>query len=196
MLLANQLSLNFLKTEYMYFASDYNLSNLGIFAMDPLKIDEQTVTRVPSTKSLEVVFDQRRVWEEHLDSHCKRVSSGRAALKQAGQDVPQDTLSKIYIAVIKPLFDYCDVVWGNLNKTLTARLQKLQNRAARTRTRKGYNVRSADIRKELRWYDLETIGKKHSAIVMYKVTSDKAPGYPINLFEKSNSGYASRESES
>ena len=117
MLLANQLSLNFLKTEYMYFASDYNLSNLGIFAMFPLKIDEQTVTRVQSTKSLEVVFDQRRVWEEHLDSRCKRVPSGRAALKQAGQDVPPDTLSKIYIAVIKPLFDYCDVVWGNLNKT-------------------------------------------------------------------------------
>ena len=65
----------------MYFASDYNLSNLGIFAMYPLKIDE-----------LGVVFDQRLVWEEHVDSLCKRVSSGLAALKQALQDVHQDTL--------------------------------------------------------------------------------------------------------
>ena len=76
----------------MYFASDYNLSNLGIFAMYPLKIDEQTITRVQSTKSLGVVFDQRLVWEEHLDSLCKRVSSGLAALKQVLQDVHQDTL--------------------------------------------------------------------------------------------------------
>ena len=108
-----QLANNVLKTQYMYFASDYNLSNLGTFARDPLKIDELTITRVRSTKSFGVVFDQRLVWEEHVDSLCKRVSSGLAALKQARQDVPQDTLLTIYDAVIKPLFDYCDVVWGN-----------------------------------------------------------------------------------
>ena len=31
---------------------------------------------------------------------------------------------------------------------------------------------------------------------MYKVINDEAPGYPINIFEKSNSGYALRESGS
>ena len=115
----------------MYFVSDYKLSNLGIFAIDLLKINEQTITRIQSTKSLGVVFDQRLVWEEHVDSLCKSVSSGQAALKQGRQDVPQDTLVTVYNAVIKPLFDYCVVVWVNLNKTLTATLQKLQNRAAR-----------------------------------------------------------------
>ena len=138
-LLANHLSLNFLKTEYMYFATDYNLSNLGIFAIDPWKIaiGEQPITRVQSTKSLGVVFDQRLVWEEHVDSLCKRVSSGLDTLKQARQCVPQDRLLTIHNAPIKPLFDYCDVVWGNLKKTLTTRLQNLQNRAARIITRKG-----------------------------------------------------------
>ena len=46
-LLANQLSLNVLKTEYMY--SDYNKSNLGVFAIYPLKISEQPIIRVQST---------------------------------------------------------------------------------------------------------------------------------------------------
>ena len=181
-LVANQLSLYFLKTEYMYFASDYNLSNLGIFAIDPLKIGEQPITRVQSTKSLGVVFDQRKVLEEHVDSLCQRFSSGLAALKQPLQYIPQDTLLTIYNALIKPLSDYCDVVWGNLNKTLTVRLQKLQNRAARIITRKGYDERSADIRKKLRWDDLETIRKKDLAIVMYKVVNNKVLGYLINLF--------------
>ena len=49
--LANQLSLNVLKTGYMYFASDYNLSNLGIFAIDPSKINQKPITRVQSTWS-------------------------------------------------------------------------------------------------------------------------------------------------
>ena len=109
------------------------------------------------------IFDQRLVWEEHVDSLCKRVSSGRAALKQARQYVHQDTLLTIYNAVIKPLFDYCDLVWGNLIKTLTGRLQKLQNRAARIITTKGlYDVRSVAIRKNLRWDDLEAIRKKNT----------------------------------
>ena len=86
---ANQLSLNVLKTEYMYFASDYNLSNLGVFEIDPLDNDEQAITRVQFTKSLGVVFDQRLVCKKHVDSLCKRVSSGLAALKQARQDIPK-----------------------------------------------------------------------------------------------------------
>ena len=53
--------------------------------------------------------------------------------------------------LIKPLFDYCDVVRGNLKKILTARLQNLENRPARIITRKDYDERSADIRKGLRW---------------------------------------------
>ena len=50
--LANQLSLNVLKTEYKYFVSYYiyNLSNLGIVALDSLKIEGQPITRAQSTK--------------------------------------------------------------------------------------------------------------------------------------------------
>ena len=71
--------------------------------MYPLKIYEQTITRVQSTKSLGVVFDQRLLSAEHVDSLCKRVSSGLAALKQARHDLPQDTLLTVYNALIKPL---------------------------------------------------------------------------------------------
>ena len=81
-----------------------------------MKIGEQPLTIVQSSKSRGVVFDQHLVWEEHVDNLCKRVSSGLPALKQSGQYVPQDRLLSIYNAVIIPLFDYCDVVWGNLKK--------------------------------------------------------------------------------
>ena len=37
----------------------------------------------------------------------------------------------IYNALIQPVFDYCDAVWGNLNKGLASKIQKLQNRPAR-----------------------------------------------------------------
>ena len=73
------------------------------------------------------MIDQLLGWDEHVDSLCKRVISGLAALKQARRYVPQNTLITINKSLIEPLFDSCDVVWGNLNKPLTTRLQKLQN---------------------------------------------------------------------
>ena len=42
-----------------------------------------------------------------------------------------ETLLCIYNAFVQPRFDYCSVLWGNCNKSLSIKLQKLQNRAAR-----------------------------------------------------------------
>ena len=166
-----------LKTEYAYFASDHNLANLGTEVAEAIKFGNKLLSRVRTTKSLGIQIGERLIWEEHIDSLCKRVSSGLAALKQARQFVPKQTLLTIYNALVKPLFDYRDTVWGNLNKTLTARLQNLQNRAARIVTRKGYEFRSTDIRKELGWDDLETTRRKHLATSMYKALHGKAPDY-------------------
>jgi len=195
-LLANQLSLNVLKTEYLYCASDFNLANIGASNTDTVKIGGEPISRVQSTKSLGVMIDQRLGWDEHVDSLCTRVLSGLAALKQARRYVPQHTLKTIYKSLIEPLFDSCDVVWGNLNKTLTTRLQRLQNRTARIIARKGYGVRSSTIPEELRWDDLETTRRKHVAILMYKIVNKRAPSYLIDLFEKRNSVYSLRESGS
>ena len=48
--------------------------------------------------------DQRLVWDEHVDSLCKRVSSGLAALKQARRYVLEKTLITRYKSLIEPLF--------------------------------------------------------------------------------------------
>ena len=37
-----------------------------------------------------------------------------------------------YKGVIQSKFDYCDIVWGNIGKSSTRKLQILQNRALRT----------------------------------------------------------------
>ena len=56
-LLANKLSLNIIKTEYMYLALDFNLANLDVDMADTVKTGNQPLTRVHSTKSLGVIID-------------------------------------------------------------------------------------------------------------------------------------------
>ena len=37
----------------------------------------------------------------------------------------------MYSALVMPYFNYCSAAWGNINKGLADKLQKMQNRAAR-----------------------------------------------------------------
>ena len=54
-------------------------------------------------------------------------------------------------------------------------LQRLQNRAARTITRSGYEVRSADVRKDLKWQPLEDLSYQQEVTTMYKIVNNLAP---------------------
>ena len=65
------------------------------------------------------------------------------------------------------MFDYCDVVWYNLDQGLATRIQKLQNRSARVIIFQGYDVRSAQIRKQLNWEELASRRQRHLGLLMY-----------------------------
>ena len=75
------------------------------------------------------------------------------------------------------MFDYCDVVWDNLDQGLATRIQKLQNRAARIITFQGYDVRSAQIRKQLNWEELASRRQKHLSLLMYDTVNGNIPSY-------------------
>ena len=52
-------------------------------------------------------------------------------MKQVRPFVPREMLISIYISLFLPLFDYCDVVWESLNKGLSDRIDRFQNRGIR-----------------------------------------------------------------
>ena len=60
-----------------------------------------------------------------------------------------DTRVNMYNALVMPYFNYYGAVWGNINKGLAVKLQKLQNRAARILTFSNYDVRSSVLLDEL-----------------------------------------------
>jgi hypothetical protein len=71
-LVANKLTLNVSKTEYMIIGSRNNLSKINV---DPtIKIGGESVNRVKTTNSLGVVIDDKLKREDHIDSISKKVS--------------------------------------------------------------------------------------------------------------------------
>jgi len=179
-LLANRLSLNIMKSEYMLIGSRFKVSNFGSFA--PIEINGSEIKKVTSLKHLGVYIDQNLNWDAHIDSICKKVGKSIYGLKQVRDFVPVDTLIIMYKALIQPTFDYCDLVWSNLNKGLADRLQKLQNRAARIITFQGYDVRSVDILQELNWDNLQERRDKRLCLLMFDILHNNCPSYLSNLF--------------
>ena len=136
----------------MFLTTDFKLSNLGRDLS--IKIGNNHMKRVQTTKCLGSHFDENLKRNEHVDKLCSKVNRSISGLKQARDYVPLYVLNTIYKSLIQPVFDYCDVVWDNLDYGLATKLQKLQNRAARIITFRCYDVRSAQIRNQLNWEEI------------------------------------------
>jgi hypothetical protein len=81
---ANRLSLNITKTKFMVFGSRqrlmyHDVNNLNIC------VDNTQIKRVQYTKSLGVTIDENLTWKNHIDTICKKVSSGRISVKKYPQ---------------------------------------------------------------------------------------------------------------
>ena len=127
-------------------------------------------------------------------NHSLSVDIG--AIKRIRPFVPPDTLLYIYRALIQPHFAYCNLVWGNCGKTLSDRLQKLQNRAARLLTSSSYDADAKGLIRQLGWKDLSTQRQIQKALMVYRSLNGLVPEYLSSKFLKRNgTRYSLRDSE-
>ena len=129
---ANKLTPNMTKTEFMLIAPRQKLNSLSV--PPALEINGTQLNRVNFNKSLGVLIDENLTWSNHINTITKKVSSGIGSFKPIGHCVPPATLHNIYYGLVQSHFDYCRVVLGNCAKTLSDKLQRLQNRAVHVLT--------------------------------------------------------------
>ena len=149
------------------------------------------------TKSLGVFIDHNLSWNIHIERLCKKIASGIGALKRTRPFVPYHTLVSIFNSLVQPHFDYCSVVWGNCSKTLSTKLQKLQNRAARIITYSNFDVNADLLIDRLGWKKLDSQRQIHRDTMVYKSLNGLAPHYLREKFVERNTltDYSLRDSE-
>ena len=165
-LIANKLTLNMTKTEFMLIGSRQKLNNLAV--LPALEINGTQLNRVNFTKSLGVLIDENLTWSNHINAISKKIFSGIGSIKRISHCVPPATLQNIYHGLVQSHFDYCSVVWGNCAKTLSDKLQKLQTRAVCILTHSSYDADSNQLITELGWDNLEIRCQKLKAEMVYK----------------------------
>ena len=148
-LTANKLTLNTEKTEYMIIGSYKRISNLQKEDEIKIRIGDNEIKRVKTTKSLGIVIDENLAWKENIDNLSVKVSRAIGVIRRAKKYVKQDALKLMYNSLVLPYFDYCSLVWNNCSQTLKTKVQRLQNRAARVITGDTYDIRSKDVLSKL-----------------------------------------------
>ena len=179
-LLANKLSLNVARTEFMLIGSDYKINNL--VTQPKIKIDHTKIKQVYNSRVLGVDIDNKLKWNNHIDTIAKKVFSGIGGVRRIRDFVDRDTLISVYKSLIRPHFDYCSEVWDALGNGLSNRLQKLQNRAARVVLGMSNDTPGFEALGMLGWESLETRRAKGKAVYMYKVLNGLASTSLNDLF--------------
>ena len=123
-LIANKLTLNMTKTEFILIGSRQKLKTITDSPV--VSINGTPVNQVSTSKSLSVLIDANLTWGSHIEKLAKKIPSGIAAIKRVRQFAPPATLHLMYKALpTQPHLDYCNVVWGNCGVKLADKLQKL-----------------------------------------------------------------------
>ena len=174
---------NVLYLDYLVIGSDQRLHPFSDDQIN-IEIDAKLITKVKEFegKSLGVIIDEHLSWSNHIDALSKKISSAIGALKRTIPFISEHTALQIYQALILPHSDYCSSVWGDCNLTLTDKLQKLQNRAARAITRSNYDTSASSLLNRLNWDDLITRRQELKATLMFKTINGLTPAYLQNLF--------------
>ena len=123
-LIANKLSLNVAKTEFMLIGSKPTIKNISDSCPN-VYIENIQIKQVHECKTLGVTIDQHLSWKSNTENICKKVTAGISAIRRIKPFVDQDTLILIYNTIVRPYFDYCCEVWDVFGETQSKRLQKL-----------------------------------------------------------------------
>ena len=80
-LIANKLSLNVAKTEFMLIGSKQMIKNISNLQLN-VKIENESIKQVYESKTLGVTIDQHLSWKTNTENICKKKTSGISALRR------------------------------------------------------------------------------------------------------------------
>lgn len=130
----NLLSLNTSKTQYICF-SIYNNSqperdfNIKIHVCGNRDNDHCTclsIEKVPSTKYLGVIIDQRLSWSAHIDLVGNRIRKLTWIFKTLRHVASVSLLTRIYVTLAQSIITYCIPIWGGAFKTKFIDIERSQ----------------------------------------------------------------------
>ena len=118
----------------------------------PLYMNGIEIQRVNNTKLLGLIISDGLSWSKHIDSICKKANKRTYYLilfRRSG--LGKDELLTYYKHIIRPLLEYCCVVWHtSITKGQTEQIEHIQERVLLIIGLPNDNLESLSVRRERR----------------------------------------------
>jgi len=139
------LKTNYLKSNFMRFSLNHNLD----YYNPQIVIDNHIIKEVNSTKFLGIHVDNNLSWNSHVDSICKKVSSGIYLLRMLSFHCNKKILKMAYYGILHSHLAYGISLWGACAGYKFSRIFILQKAAIRIIFKLGYRESCRNAFKEL-----------------------------------------------
>lgn len=178
---SSKLSLNCNKTVCMLFGSPGMLQK---YNQVHITVNNARIQQVQSTKYLGMILDPNLKWNLHIDHMSNRISKLVRMLSRLRHTLNISNMKIVYNAIILPIFDYGDVLYGSGAAKYTDSLQKLQNRAFRILLGLSpyEHVSIKELHSRLGYKSLEFRRFCHLNTMVYKAINELAPPYLKSSF--------------
>ncbi len=110
----NLLTLNCKKSKFVLFG---NNSRLKSFTNISIHVNEHQLARERTFKYLGITFSENLTWSDHLNNISTKINQRIGLLRRIKAFIPLKTRLIIHNALILPLFDYGDIIWGDKNNS-------------------------------------------------------------------------------
>ena len=164
------------------------LSRQNSFVDTHLMFEDNKIQAMQSINILGVEVDNKLNFRTHIDNICKQAGKQINALKRIKCYMDRECKMILYNSFVSSNFNYCPIVWMFTGKLNIDNLEKSNKRAIRFVTNDNESTyESLCLREGLLYIQKRCI--KAIAIQMYKIKSNTAPNYLIELFSEREMHY-------
>ena len=145
-------------------------------------VDDCEIDHVKSMNYLGLELEETLTWNKYISKLCKKLAFKISKLSRLSKSLPKSTLLKIYNSMIQPNLDYAISVWGCTSQANLARIQRLQNYAARIIERNFdfINIRGQELVYKLGWMTVKERFFYFQTLLIFKCIYGMAPHYLTN----------------
>ena len=138
-----------------------------------IKVHDNSLVQKNECKFLGIMIDSQLNWKSHINYISSKISKNIAILKFLKFTFPKEILKTLYLSLVLPYFNYCNIVWGAADKSLLEPLVVLQKKSLRIINKVNYLDHTDPLFLEMKLLKLCQIYKLNCLLFIYKCINMK-----------------------
>ena len=189
----DRMLINDSKTELILIGSKQQLAKLQPIS---ISVGNSTINNSSAVKNLGCWFDANLSMSKHITNVCNSAFFYLHNIKSIMKYLHEDSLHTLVHAFVTNRLDYCNSLLHGASKEQIAKVQRVQNAAARLLMNVGKHSHITPILYELHWLPIQARIKFKIILFAFKAVHNLAPSYINSLLTiKSKSSYGLRSND-